>query len=631
MVILTPAFPADESPVNWVTTQQLFIRMIKERYPQGKIIVLTLYYPYSTATYEWHGIPVTSFDGTHHRKGRHILFWQRIWKRLTAIRRENEVVGLFSFWCGECALIGHYYGKRYGIPHYCWLCGQDARKSNKLVKFIRPRPDELIAMSDFLVDEFARNHGIRPGYMIPNGIDPREFGPATTPATLPMETQAGRDIDILGVGTLSRFKQYDLLVGIIQSLQPSLPAIKGLHCGEGEDKERIQTLIREAGMDAHFSLLGETPHRQVLGYMQRTKLLLHTSDYEGFGVVCLEALYAGAHVISFIKPMKRDIPHWHVVSTVQEMTDLARGLLLAPDTDYTSVCPFLMEDTVAAVLELFGKSAKHEPMDSDMSLRSDEARSRVIGQNISYHDQAADSYDQTMDKDPANKIIRQRVKEKLCGLLSSGRVLDFGGGTGLDLEWLTARSYQVLFCEPSVAMREKAMHYNDTILQSDRITFLDTDKTDFSTWHQELPFSQKCDAVLSDFGALNYIPDMGLLFNNMARILRPGGHFVLLILRLSLKKRLRWHRRNAVKSLLLRTPYIMYIPYDRLSVAEDDRTVAAAGDANSIAETRRQTVFVHTLKEIQEASAPYFTFCGEELLEAYDFTLIHLIRNEKQD
>src|SRR5258708_6014192 len=445
LVILTPAFPADESPANWVTTQQLFVRMVKENYPHGKIMVLSFYYPYSAASYEWHGIPVTSFDGTRHHKVRHILFWLRIWKKLTAIRRENEVVGLFSFWCGECALIGHYYGLCYGIRHYCWLCGQDARKSNKLVNFIRPRPDELIAMSDFLVDEFFRNHGIRPRYRIPNGIDPREFAPTTPPEPLvmsmPPATPAGRDIDILGVGTLSRFKQYDLFVDIIRSLQSSLPEIKGLHCGEGEDKERIQTLIREAGMEAHFSLLGETPHQEGLGYMQRTRALLHTSDYEGFGVVCLEALYAGAHVISFVKPMKQDIPHWHIVSTMEEMRDKARELLLARDTEYTPVCPYLMEDTVKEVVQLFDKPS-------------------VIEQNTSYHNQAAGSYDQTMDKDPANKIIRQRVKEKLCSLLSSGRVLDFGGGTGLDLEWLTARSYQVLFCEPSVSMRAKAIHYN---------------------------------------------------------------------------------------------------------------------------------------------------------------------------
>src|ERR1700742_5199889 len=96
--------------------------------------------------------------------------------------------------------------------------------------------------------------------------------------------------------------------------------------------------------------------------------------------------------------------------------------------------------------------------------RSEEDKTRVMGENRDYHDQAADSYDQTMDQDPANKIIRQKVKTKLCSLLSSGSVLDFGGGTGLDLEWLTAQSYQVLFCEPSAIMREKAIHYNRTIL-----------------------------------------------------------------------------------------------------------------------------------------------------------------------
>lgn len=619
LVILTPAFPADESPVNWVTTQQLFIKTVKENYPQEKVMVLSFYYPYSAAVYEWHGIPVTSFNGTRYRKARHVLFWRNVWKKLTAIRRDYEIVGLFSFWCGACALIGHYYGSRYGIRHYCWLCGQDARKSNKLVKFICPRPDELIAMSDFLVDEFERNHGIRPRYRIPNGIDPRDFVPVKESpdlSTMPAAMPADRPIDILGVGTLSRFKQYHLLVEIIRSLRSSLPAIKGLHCGEGEEKQRIQTLIREAGIADHFCLQGETPHREVLRYMQQTKLLLHTSDYEGFGVVCLEALYAGAHVISFVRPMKQDIPHWHFVDTMEEMRDKAEELLLSADTEYRPVCPYLMEDTVREILSLFYKTPR-----SNMR-RPDDGHSRVIEQNTSYHDQAADSYDRTMDKDPANKIVRQRVKEKLCSLLSSGRVLDFGGGTGLDLEWLTTQSYQVIFCEPSVPMREKAIHYNDTILRSDRITFLDTDKTDFATWHRELPFAQKCDAVLSDFGAMNYIPDIGLLFKNMARVLKPGGHFVLLILKLNLTKRWRWHRRNTVKSLLFRTPYILYIPYDQPS---------ATGDKNSVVEAGRQTVFVHTVKEIKEASAPYFNFYAEDPLDAYEFTLIHLIRNEKQD
>ncbi|HVW62493.1 MAG TPA: hypothetical protein VHC48_20725, partial [Puia sp.] len=197
LVILTPAFPGDESPVNWVTTQQLFVRTVKEIFPHLKITILSFYYPCTESNYEWHGARVTSFNGTQQRKVRRALFWNRVWKKLSALRRENEIMGLFSFWCGECALIGHYYSRRHGIRHYCWLCGQDARKTNHLVKFIRPRAEELIGMSEFLVDEFFRNHGVRARHMIPNGIDPREFEKAAPP----------RDIDILGVGTLSRFKQ----------------------------------------------------------------------------------------------------------------------------------------------------------------------------------------------------------------------------------------------------------------------------------------------------------------------------------------------------------------------------------------------------------------------------------------
>jgi len=58
LVILTPAWPADEAPVNWVTTQQLFVRTVKENYPAWKVVVLSFYYPYAEGSYDWHGIRV---------------------------------------------------------------------------------------------------------------------------------------------------------------------------------------------------------------------------------------------------------------------------------------------------------------------------------------------------------------------------------------------------------------------------------------------------------------------------------------------------------------------------------------------------------------------------------------------
>jgi len=348
LVMLTPAFPASELETSWVTTQQLFVRAFREQFPSLRIIILSFYHPEKVGSYDWRGLQVFSFDGARggRRKLRRIFFWRDVWKKLRGLHRDNELIGLFSFWCGECALIGHYFGRRHGLAHYCWLCGQDARETNKLVRLIRPRPQELIAMSDFLVREFQRNHGIRPQHMIPNAVEPGLF---------PVMPSPERDIDVLGVGSLSRLKQYDIFVGIIGALRGYFPGIRSTICGEGEARTEIELLIEQQGLQAHVALPGLTPHREVLGLMQRTKILLHTSNYEGFGVVCLEALYAGAHVISFCKPMDQEIRHWHIVGDEEEMIQKALDLLGDPATEYRPVLPFKMNNTVRSVMHLFTK------------------------------------------------------------------------------------------------------------------------------------------------------------------------------------------------------------------------------------------------------------------------------------
>jgi len=146
-------------------------------------------------------------------------------------------------------------------------------------------------------------------------------------------------------------------------------------------------------------------------------------------------------------------------------------------------------------------------------------------------------------------------------------------------------------------------------LKSGRVTFLEGERTDFSTWEKTRPFDEKANAILSDFGPLNYIPDIKRLFASLAGVVRPGGCFLLLVLHLPFRKRLKWHRRNAIGSLLFRRTFRMYIPY----------------------KGHQQMVFVHTEKEITKAAAPWFSYGGAELLSEHDFTLIHLIRNEATD
>jgi glycosyltransferase involved in cell wall biosynthesis len=343
LVILTPAFPLNESETSWVPSQQLLVKELKSQFPYLNIIVISFLYPYEKTDYRWNNIKVFAFGGMNKRKFNRILLWRNIWKKLKKLKKENNIIGFLSFWCGECALIGSWFAKRNKLKHFCWICGQDARDSNKYVKWIRPKPEELVAISDFIADEFYRTHKIKPAYLIPNAVDRKLFS----------EMPATRDIDIIGVGSFSYQKNFDQFVSMIAVLKEKLPYIKAVHCGAGEDEENIKTLVKKLDLAGTLSLLGIIPHSEVLQVMQRSKILLHPSSYEGFSTVCLEALYAGAHVISFTKAMNHEIKNWHIVKTKEEMIAKAIELLKNSSLQCERVLVYSMDEVAKRIMALF--------------------------------------------------------------------------------------------------------------------------------------------------------------------------------------------------------------------------------------------------------------------------------------
>ncbi|HUZ61620.1 MAG TPA: glycosyltransferase [Hanamia sp.] len=347
LVILTPGFPKDESDTSCLPSQQIFIRSLNKIFPSLKIIILSFRYPFFTTAYYWHGNLVIPFNGTKKGIIAKMLLWSWFWRTLYKLKKENNIAGLFSFWCGECALIGKYFGKKNKLKHFSWLMGQDAKKGNKYIPLIRPKPDELIAMSDFLSQEFYKNYGIHTLQIIPNGID----------ASLFPALNAERDITILGAGSLIPLKQYDVFINIVKEIIEKMPGISVMLCGKGPQEIQLKQLIIQQKLQNNIVLTGEKPHLEILRFMQRTKIFLHTSSYEGFSTVCLEALYAGCHVISFIKPMLRDIDHWHIVQTKEEMIKKASYLLNDTTTQYKRVLVYSMDDSAKSVMNLFSYDA----------------------------------------------------------------------------------------------------------------------------------------------------------------------------------------------------------------------------------------------------------------------------------
>jgi SAM-dependent methyltransferase len=219
---------------------------------------------------------------------------------------------------------------------------------------------------------------------------------------------------------------------------------------------------------------------------------------------------------------------------------------------------------------------------------------------IEFYDEIAITYDALLDREFRNKIVRKRVEEKFTNTVKPGYILDFGGGTGRDLEWLIDNQYKVLFCEPSEGMRKRAIEqYKD--IPAEQVTFLEKDQTDFTSWNVHLPYPLKTEGILSDFAVLNCIADIELLFKNLALMIKPGGHLIALMLNHQYKKT--WPRKiyESVRNLFSGKPVILNVQYNGY----------------------KQIVYIYSLRNIKKASSAYFDMYSRENI--FEFTLFDFI------
>lgn len=347
LVILSPGFPANETDSTCIPPQQVFVKALNDVDPALQIIVLTFQYPFFSSEYYWHGIKVISFGNRFNSRIIRRFTGLRVWFTLLALYNDYHIVGLLSFWLGKCAYLGSLFARKKKLKHFTWLLGQDAKTGNKYFTKAKPTGDSLIALSDFLVREFHKNYGIRPAHIIPVGIDTNMFGNETF----------DRDIDIIGAGNLIPLKQYDVFLAVISEMKNVFPAIKAVLCGDGPERSRLKEKAAMLSLEENITFAGRLAHTQVLALMQRSKIFLHTSDYEGFGAVCVEALYAGNQVVSFVRPMDGDITNWHIAHDQAHMITLLKHLLSTNQQMYQAVLPFPVQENAKAMLQIFNQSA----------------------------------------------------------------------------------------------------------------------------------------------------------------------------------------------------------------------------------------------------------------------------------
>jgi glycosyltransferase involved in cell wall biosynthesis len=201
-----------------------------------------------------------------------------------------------------------------------------------------------------MVNEFNKNYGVTPQYVVPGAIDTALFKPSS----------AERDIDILGVGSLIPLKQFELFIETVKFLKDYLPNIKAVICGKGPEMHALKDRARSYQLEKNITFKGELTHPEVLEYMQRSKVLLHPSKYEGFSTVLLEALYAGAHVVSFFKPMEASFLHHHIVDNAEDMNSKVLELLNNTDRGHQPILINEMTQMAESIMNLFDGPSYNE-------------------------------------------------------------------------------------------------------------------------------------------------------------------------------------------------------------------------------------------------------------------------------
>ena len=100
---------------------------------------------------------------------------------------------------------------------------------------------------------------------------------------------------ILGVGRLTQAKDFPTLIRAF-ALVRKKRAARLMILGEGEERPKLEALVRELGLEREVTLPGfvDNPYK----YMKRAAVFVLSSKWEGFGNVLVEAMALGTPVVS---------------------------------------------------------------------------------------------------------------------------------------------------------------------------------------------------------------------------------------------------------------------------------------------------------------------------------------------
>lgn len=158
------------------------------------------------------------------------------------------------------------------------------------LRYAVKKADAVIAVSQSIPDSYVFKKAFEDKlYVVPNVVNREKV-------TLMAEKPFDREYDLLFVGRFTDQKRPLLFLEIVRALTERIPHLKAAMVGEGELYGDAEKYISDNGMK-NVDLLGFDPNPYKI--MARSKLVVFTSYYEGFGLVAVEGMILSKPVVAF--------------------------------------------------------------------------------------------------------------------------------------------------------------------------------------------------------------------------------------------------------------------------------------------------------------------------------------------
>lgn len=151
--------------------------------------------------------------------------------------------------------------------------------------------DRVLAPSARTAAELRRDYGAGDVAVVPNATEPVAAGKSSRAASDGPPT-------LLFVGRLRLRKGLEVALEALRVLDAGEGAPSLLIVGDGEHRQRLEARTRALGLEGRVTFAGRQPREQVEALMDRARVLVVPSLYEGMPLVIVEAMQRGLPVVA---------------------------------------------------------------------------------------------------------------------------------------------------------------------------------------------------------------------------------------------------------------------------------------------------------------------------------------------